>query len=100
MPMLISTLATTRSMTRKGTNKRKPISNDRFSSEIMKAGVTIWIGTSAMVLGLGILDRRTNRPRSSRFTWPSMKVFTGWEAAPKAWGSSILWSSRGLMPWA
>ena len=58
MPMLISTLATTRSMTRKGTNSRKPISNARFSSEIMKAGVTTRSGVSWAVAGLGIFARR------------------------------------------
>src|SRR5512135_1663871 len=34
MPMLMRTLATTRSMTRNGTNSRKPISKPRLSSEI------------------------------------------------------------------
>ena len=35
--------------------------------------------------GRGVLDRRTKSARSSRSTWPSMKVFTGCEEAVKAW---------------
>src|SRR5437868_13965288 len=38
MPIDIRTEATTRAMIRKGRNSRNPISNARFSSEIMKAG--------------------------------------------------------------
>ena len=98
MPMLISTLATTRSMTRNGTNSRKPISKARFSSEIMKAGVTTRSGVSRACLGFSILDRRTNRARSSWLTWLSMNFFTGAAEASKAWGSSIFLSSSGLIP--
>ncbi len=39
-----------------------------------------------------------NSPRSSRPTWFSMNSFTGWAEALKACGSSILWSSSGLIP--
>ncbi len=100
MPMLISTLATTRSMTRNGTNSRNPIWNARFSSEIMKAGVTMRMGVSIALAGTGILESLMNRPRSSRPTCESMKVFTGLLAAVNAAGSSILWSSSGLTPWS
>jgi len=40
MPSDISSDDTTRSITRNGTKIMKPISNARFSSEIMKAGAT------------------------------------------------------------
>ena len=78
--------------------RRKPIWKPRFSSEIMKAGVTTCSGVSMAVFGRGALERRMKRPRSSRSTWLSMKRFTGMLAAPKACGSSIWWASSGLMP--
>lgn len=70
----------------------------RFSSEIMKAGVTTRSGVSRACLGFSILDRRTNRARSSWLTWLSMNFFTGAAEASKAWGSSIFLSSSGLIP--
>jgi len=68
IPMLIRTLATTKSMTRKGMNNRNPISKARLSSEIMKAGVTTLRGTSCAVAGRSILDNRIKSARSSRST--------------------------------
>jgi len=49
MPIDIKTDATTRSMIRNGRNKRKPISNPRLSSEIMKAGTRMRSDISAGV---------------------------------------------------
>ena len=48
IPSDIRIEAITISMTRKGKNSRKPIWNADFSSEVMKAGSTIVIGTSAL----------------------------------------------------
>ncbi len=98
MPMLISTLATTRSMTRKGRNRKKPISKAFFSSEIMKAGVITRMGRSIFSLVGCSFDRWTKRSRSLPSTWASMKALIGADAASKAWGISISWSISGLMP--
>src|SRR3984893_2655087 len=47
MPIDISTLATTRSMTRKGMNTMKPIWNAVFNSLVMKVGIKTLSGTSS-----------------------------------------------------
>ena len=64
MPIDIKIDETTRSMTRNGTNKRKPISNARFSSEIMNAGTSTRSDTSSGAFGRAELDRSRNSARS------------------------------------
>src|SRR5690606_41425251 len=84
IPIDISTLATTRSLTRNGTTRRNPMVKAVFSSLLMTAGVTTLRGRSCAFAVAVTPDSRVNSDRSSGFTWDSMKVFTGSDAASKA----------------
>ena len=53
MPTDIKIEATTKSMTRKGMNNKKPISKARLSSEIMKAGMRLVKGVASGAAGKG-----------------------------------------------
>ena len=52
MPIDSSVVETTRSMSRNGTNRKKPIWKPVFSSEMAKAGMTTRIGSSSAASGL------------------------------------------------
>src|SRR5581483_4745523 len=77
MPMLIRMDATAMSMMRNGTKIMNPISKARFSSDSMKAGMTVDMGVSMAVAGG--LERLmfTNSFRSSSRTCDSMNFFMG-----------------------
>src|SRR6185295_12186517 len=52
MPIEISEAETTRSMTRKGRKRAKPMMNARLSSLIMNEGIRTVVGTSSVIQGL------------------------------------------------
>ena len=53
MPSAVSTVATTRSMTRNGSSTASPISKAVCSSETMNAGTAMRSGTSSALAGRG-----------------------------------------------
>ncbi len=65
MPIDISAAATTRSITRNGTKITKPMMNAARSSEIMNAGMSVYIGTLAASSGLSCPAIRVISARSS-----------------------------------
>ena len=98
MPIDIRTEATTRSMIRKGRNRRKPISKARFSSEIMKAGTRMRSDMSSGVAGGGSPERSMNSFKSFSRTFFCMKPRSGTEARCSA-SSTLIWLAiSGLMP--
>src|SRR5205823_13771209 len=78
MPIDMSTLETTMSITRKGTMIRKPIWKAVLSSLIMKAGIKAYVGTSACVLGCGRPPTWRNSARSRSRTCLNMNSRRGW----------------------
>src|SRR6478752_8829368 len=64
MPIDMSVLETTRSMIRKGRKIKKPIWKAVLSSEMMNAGISTSVGTSARVLTFSFLESLTNSARS------------------------------------
>src|SRR5574340_1530853 len=77
MPSAVSTAATTRSITRKGSTTMKPIWNAVFNSLVRKAGASAASGTLSTALGSMRLSSAVNRPRSSARVCRSMKLFSG-----------------------
>src|SRR5579863_1936364 len=100
MPMDINTLATTRSMTRKGMNTMKPIWNAVFSSLVMKVGINTDSGTSSGEANCGLPDSFENSCRSFSRVCASMNFLSGCTVRSRA-TSPANWPSRyGLMPLA
>ena len=72
MPALSRTLAMTMSTSRKGMNKRQPISNAVRNSLIMNAGMTMYISICRRLLGGSTLAISTKRAKSLWRLWRSM----------------------------
>ena len=83
---------------RNGRNSRKPISNARFSSEIMKAGTRMRIDICSGVAGGGSRDRSMNSFKSFSRTFFCMKVRNGPPARSSACSTLISLATSGLMP--
>src|SRR6202030_1970176 len=64
MPIDISTLATTRSITRNGMNTMKPIWNAVFSSLVMNVGTNTESGTSSALANCALPESLENSCRS------------------------------------
>ena len=84
MPIDIRMLATTRSMTTKGTNSRKPISNAVRSSDVMNAATSTGKCTSSGEAHDSTPASRVNSIRSFSRTLASMKARNGSSAALNA----------------
>src|SRR4030095_7331508 len=65
MPIDSSVVETTRSMSRKGTKRKKPIWKPVLSSEMTYAGMTTRIGNSDAVLGFSIFPGSLKSTRSA-----------------------------------
>ncbi len=85
MPIDISAAETTRSMTRNGTKMTKPMMNADRSSESMKAGMSVRVGTVSGLSGLGRSAARVISARSSSRVWASMNSRSGPTPASTAW---------------
>jgi len=96
MPMDISTLATTRSMMRKGMKMVKPIWKAVFSSLMTKEGSRMRSGTSSGPCISGTLASRAKRARSLSRVCLSMKVLKGAMPRSIAFSALILFSEKGL----
>src|SRR5690606_34185325 len=79
MPRLISTLETTRSITRNGRNSMKPIWNAVLSSLVTKAGSRIENGTSASEANFGASAMSANIARSVSRVW---RIMNAWNWSP------------------
>ena len=84
MPRLISTLATTMSMTRKGMKIRKPIWKADFSSLVTKAGTSTRSGTCSAFTAASMRPSRMNSAMSDWRVCLSMNWRTGTSARAAA----------------
>src|SRR5882757_181943 len=100
MPIDISTLATTRSITRKGMNTMKPIWNAVFSSLVMKVGNNTVSGTSAALAYCDLPDNFVNSCRSVSRVCASMNFLSGPTVRSIATSPASCPSMYGLMPLA
>src|SRR5690606_26571683 len=100
MPIDMVMVATIRSMTRKGSTIRKPISKPRLISEIMKAGTRMRKSASCADTSVWPRSRArsANRSKSLSRTFAAMKSRNGSEMRSKASASVISLAVRGRMP--
>src|SRR6202021_494154 len=84
MPIDISPLATTRSMTRKGMNTMKPIWNAVFNSLVMKVGIKTLSGTSSALANCVFPESLVNSCKSFSRVCASMNFLSGCTVRSKA----------------
>src|ERR1700722_13017530 len=82
MPIDISTLATTRSMTRKGMNTMKPIWNAVFNSLVMKVGIKTLSGTSSALANCVFPESLVNSCKTFSRVCASMNFLSGCTVRP------------------
>ena len=100
MPSAISTLATTRSMIRKGIKMVKPIWKAVFNSLVTKAGSSTRNGRSSGPAMGPTSASRANRAMSGSRVCASMNSRNGWAPRSTNSGNSICSCSSGTQAWS